>query len=290
MNRAHPLTLLQTFNDQIQVGSAATYRFAPALPKPCVHPLSTPAGHVISGFEMSDHVWHRGLWFTIKFVNGTNFWEEHPPFGVQTSRAQPTCELLDQRTARISNQLSWTSEATGEVIRESRRVTVHVPESGPRSIGWTTSLLATQDLLLDRTPYTTWGGYGGLAFRTARELHDVSFLIPGGDTVSARAGESHPWIVMQSQVDGGMDQRVSIAMIDHPANPRSPSPWYCKCANGFNYMNPAILFHEPMRMARGESLRLAYRVMWRDGKWNEHEVQSLADSFASTNPHEAHAT
>ena len=48
------------------------------LPKPCFHPLHTAAGRQIAGFQMSDHTWHRGLWFTIKFINKTNFWEEQP--------------------------------------------------------------------------------------------------------------------------------------------------------------------------------------------------------------------
>ncbi len=52
-------------------------------PKPYFHPLCTPAGHVLTSFEPHDHVWHRGLWFTIKFVNGENFWEENAPFGTQ---------------------------------------------------------------------------------------------------------------------------------------------------------------------------------------------------------------
>ena len=42
-------------------------------PKPFFHPLSTPAGHCLSIFEPHDHPWHRGLWFTIKLINGENF-------------------------------------------------------------------------------------------------------------------------------------------------------------------------------------------------------------------------
>jgi hypothetical protein len=50
--------------------------------KPYVHPLATPAGRVLTRVEPDDHPWHRGLWFTIKYVNGENFWEEDPPYGV----------------------------------------------------------------------------------------------------------------------------------------------------------------------------------------------------------------
>ena len=267
-----PLSFRQVWNDRVEVGACATYRCGPSLPKPCVHPLVTPGGHVLSGFEMSDHVWHRGLWFTIKFVNGTNFWEEHAPFGVQVSRGQPMVELLGERRLRITHRLMWTSEATGDVIDEARVLTFR----GDGVVDWATQLRAMKDLTLDRTPYTTWGGYGGLAFRAARELHEVNFLVCGGETVTALAGQPFPWTVLQAKVDGGAEQHVSIGMIDDPRNPRSPSPWYCKSGNGFNYMNPALLFHEPMYLKEGDALRLRYRVMYRDGLWSPDELAAAA--------------
>src|ERR1019366_3254106 len=81
----------QSWDNRIELGDPAAppsvvYQFNPSLPKPCIHPFFTPRGHQLSGFEMSDHVWHRGLWFTIKFINGSNFWEERPPFGIQVSQ------------------------------------------------------------------------------------------------------------------------------------------------------------------------------------------------------------
>jgi hypothetical protein len=272
------LRFRQRWDDRIDVGSCASYRFDRALPKPCVHPLVTPRGHVLSGFEMSDHVWHRGLWFAIKFVNGANFWEENSPFGVQVSDAQPRCEMLAAAVLRITHRLHWMSDATGLVIRETRVLIFR----GDAVIDWSTQLCAAQDLVLDRTPYTTWGGYGGLAFRASRELHEASFLLPGGETVSGIAGQRHEWCILQAKVDGGPDQQVSIAMVDHPANSRTPSPWYCKSGNGFDYMNAALLFHEPMSLKRGDVLRLRYRVMWRDGAWSADEFAELAGDFRNS--------
>src|SRR5262245_19501454 len=122
------ISFTQTFDDRIAASgsTAAAYCFAPTLPKPCVPLLITPAGHVVSGFEMSDHIWHRGLWFTIKFINGTNFWEEHPPFGIQRSIAQPQCELISADELRVTHRLEWKSQATGATIHE-HRVLVFAP-------------------------------------------------------------------------------------------------------------------------------------------------------------------
>lgn len=275
----NPVSFTQSFGQSIAISTVATYRWG-GLPKACIHPLVTPAGHRLTGFEMSDHVWHRGVWFTIKFVNGANFWEEHVPFGAQKSVAEPICEIIDRDRARISHRLHWDSETTGVAIDERRAVTF-----GPGVIDWSTELRAEKDLTLDRTPYTTWGGYSGLSYRAARELHEVNFLLPNGDTVASLAGQPHDWTVMQGAVDGGgPGQRVSMGMIDHPSNPRSPVPWYNKSGNGFNYMNAAFLFHEPLRLARGESLKFNYRILYRDGEWTLNEFQRLAAEFRASKP------
>src|SRR4051812_10735241 len=275
-----PITFRQTWDQDVEVradGDAATYRFG-NLPKACIHPLVTHAGHCITGFEMSDHVWHRGLWFTIKLINDTNFWEENAPFGVQESRLQPQCELIAPDALRLAHQVDWTSEATDVVLREKRTLTFR-----RGAIDWTTELVAAQDLTLDRTPYTTWGGYGGLSYRATRGLHDANILLPGGETVTGLAGQSHDWVAVQGAVDGGANQRVSLAMIDHPSNPRSPSPWYCKVANGYGaYMNAAFLFHEKMQLPRGESLRFRYRILYRDGGWTHDELANISREFRST--------
>ena len=111
-------------------------------------------------------------------------------------------------------------------------------------------------------------------------MHEVNFLLPNGDTVASLAGQPHDWTVMQGAVDGaGPGQRVSIAMIDHPRNPRSPVPWYNKSGNGFNYMNAAFLFHEPLVVKRGESLKFNYRILYRDGQWTRDEFKSIAEEF-----------
>jgi hypothetical protein len=281
---SQPLSFRQTFDRDVEVRagdntSAATYRFG-ALPKACIHPLLTHAGHCVTGYEMSDHVWHRGIWFTIKLINGSNFWEENAPFGIQESQSQPTCQLIAPDALRLAHQLNWTSQATDIVIREQRTV-IFRPAAG--IIDWSTELLATQDLTLDRTPYTTWGGYGGLSYRATRQLHDANFLLPYGETVTGLAGQPHDWVVVQGSLDDGPDQRISLAMIDHPANPRSPSPWYCKAANGYGaFMNAAFLFHEKMMLPRGQVLRFNYRVCYRDGTWSVDEFTKIAQEFRST--------
>jgi hypothetical protein len=283
------MTFTQKPDDRIDLTAPghqplATYRFG-NLPKPGIHPLLTPRGRCLTAFEPSDHLWHRGLWFAIKFINGTNFWEERPPsFGIQKSRAQPTCRLLAPGCLRIDHSLLWASDASGPVIHEDRTIIFSAAPDGTRFVDWSTKIEALTDLNLDRTPFTTWGGYGGLYFRASLDLHDVSFLLPDGQSVPSVSGQTHDWTIMQGLVGGSdantnPDQKVSIAMIDHPANPRSPTPWYNRASPGWNTMNPAFLFHEPLMLPHGQSLRFQYRLAYRDGLWDAAQFAALADEF-----------
>ena len=55
-------------------------------PRPFLHPVRTPGGAVLTVEAPADHPWHHALWFTIKFVNGENFWEEYDAFGTLRTR------------------------------------------------------------------------------------------------------------------------------------------------------------------------------------------------------------
>jgi hypothetical protein len=262
-------------------GSAAggCYRFEPGLPKPSFHPLTTAKGHVVTGFECSDHMWHRGLWFTIKYVNGTNFWEENAPFGVQVSASEPQAEITGPRSLSIKHAVKWTSEATGAVIDEARTLLLSATDEDMIVIDWASDLTALVDLVLDRTPYTTWGGYSGLTFRAGRELHYAEYLLANGEKKHPVIGEPHPWAALMARVDGGWEEFVSVAMLDHPVNPRSPSPWYAKADPHYVFFNAAFLFHEPLKVAKGETLRFRYRVLIRDGLFTQETLGWAAEDY-----------
>lgn len=272
------MTIRQTYDHSVDVDGRATYRFGPTLPKPCVHPLVTPGGATVTGFEMSDHVWHRGLWFTIKFVNGANYWEELAPFGTQTGDGQPTAGLRSPTETRVTHRLRWTSPAGDVVIDEARTLDFARVGDG-HAIDWMSTLTPRADLTLDRTPFTTWGGYGGLSFRGSRELHEIDFLLPDGSSTQALTGQRHDWTLMRASVDGGPNRKVSLGIVDHPSNPRGQTPWYNKCAGGFAFMNAAFLFHEPMSARRGEALTFRYRVLYRDGLWTADAFAALANAY-----------
>jgi hypothetical protein len=140
-------------------------------------------------------------------------------------------------------------------------------------IDWDTTIVPGRDVVLDRTPYTTWGGYGGLSFRGTRNWLVKRFLLPDGPIEGRPAGQRGAWCEMAGSIDGGANLSAGLAMLDHPDNPRHPAPWYAGGAGSGNFLNAALLFHEPMTLAAGESLTLRYRVLVHDGVWDADRIR-----------------
>lgn len=231
-------------------------------PKPHVHPLRTPGGKTLTRVSPPDHPWMRGLWFAVKFVDGVNFWEEKPSeqggFGIQRQ----------VRPGRVH----WLRPDGSVAIDESRTLDHRDLSGTAYAIDWTTTLTpvtaasdAARDVVLDRTPYTTWGGYGGLVIRGAPDWTDTTIVLSDGSEHRRPEGVPARWADLSND-EGG------IAFLDHPDNARHPVPWYGATrsrvyGDGWsNYLNAAFLFHEPLTIAAGTSLTLRYRVMVHDGR------------------------
>jgi len=245
-------------------------------PKPFFHPVRTPQGHVLSISEPYDHVWHRGLWFTFKFVNTDNFWEEREPFGVQRVCGVPTVAHSDPQSLTLGLMLDWIPPGSADAILFEQRTITWREQEDACEFDWTTVITSSTDAKLDRTPYTTWGGYGGLSFRGSRHWHVDRYLLPEGGMERLAPGVRGPWCDLSGRVDGGPGLTGGIALLDHPENPRHPTPWYAGSGSGA-FINAALLLAEPMSLAKGEPLRLRYRVLVHDGVWT---VDRLASEHA----------
>ena len=261
-------------------GSARAMLDYVSAPKPFLHPVTTPSGALMTLIEPHDHLWHRGLWFTFKFVDGDNFWEERDPFGRQQVVHIPTMTHPSLAATAIQVDLDWLPPGgAAPVIAERRVFTVALDDDATR-IDLDTTLIAARDVTLDRTPYTTWGGYGGLAFRGSPSWHPDRWTLDGRITDGPLLGETSPWCDVSGPIDGGSDRTAGIAIFDHPANPRHPTPWYTGSGAG-NFLNPSPLFHAALLLPAGQPLRLRYRVLVHDGRWDAAEVRRHFDRYVS---------
>ena len=225
-------------------------------PRPYVHPLTTPAGAVLSVEAPADHPWHHALWFTIKFVNGENFWEEYGEFGTLRTdhRRRPTA-------TRPRATLDWIAP-DGETVRaardpdaahDRRSTTTRTRSTGP------SDSRSRRPTVLDRTPFTTWGGYGGLTLRGAPDWTDTTIRLDDGAARDRTLGERSRWLAIDGTAHDGVPTPApaGVVILDHPDNPRFPTPWYASnradtYGEGWaNFVNAAFLWDEPLdRRAR----------------------------------------
>ena len=228
--------------------------------RPNVHPLSAPSGAVLTRDAPDDHPWHHALWFTIKFVNGENFWEEVPPYGVLRHVDEGTVHWIrpDRETVVLVDHRTLTE--------------VDLGADDAYALDWSITLEPQDDVVLDRTPFTTWGGYGGLSLRGRPDWTDTRLLLADGSVQDRVLGTPSPWCDLSGQVDG---RPAGVLFLHGPGNPRHPVPWYGSTRaatygdEGWsNFLNAAFLWDEPLSLRAGEALPLSFRVVVHDGVWD----------------------
>ena len=241
-------------------------------PKPFFHPVRLASGVRVTEHEPGDHYWHRGVWLSFKYVNGVNYWEEKPdqPGGIgrQVSLAPPDAETEGDAVV-LKHRLRWEDDAGAKLIEE-RTVRVWERED-VLVLDWTSALTPLEDLTLDRTPFTTWGGYGGLVVRMRDDLAEQRIVFPGGQITSRPTGERHAWGGIEGEAEGC---KVAVVFLPHPENRRFPEPFYGAAKEAWNFFGGAPLFHEPLTLTAGETLLHRTRALILPRRISDTEVNS----------------
>ncbi len=250
-------------------------------PKSYLHPLATLHGDVLTAFEPADHPWHRGLWWSWKFINGLNYWEEDP--GTRSSAGiteltRATVEPGSDFTARAELSFSYHPPDQTAVMTERRLLVIGRPDArGTYGINWTSEFTAgDKPVKLERTVPAhqggvAHGGYAGLSLRFPRGSEGFHFLTSEGKD----GGHGRParWVDLSGPSAG-------IAILDHPGNLRHPSPWYLSEKPGMLYFGPALLFDEPLELAARQTLTLSYRVVIHSNPLTTGQLEDKWRAFA----------
>jgi hypothetical protein len=248
------------------------------VPRPFVHPLATPAGHVLSRQAPEDHPWHHALWFTIKYIDGDNFWEEMPPFGLLVHDGPPG--VADDGT--ITGMIDWR-RPDGSLALQSRRTLAPGPVRD-RSwfLDWTEELIAgDRPVVLDRTPFEGWGGYGGLTLRGPGDWTDTRLMVDDGTSHDRVLGTPSRWCDLTGTAPGTNGLEAGVLICDHPDNPRHPVPFYASTraatygdAGWSNFLNAAFLWDDPLTVDAGARLVLRHRVVVHDDVWDRDRCEA----------------
>ncbi|KUM35430.1 DUF6807 family protein [Arthrobacter sp. EpRS71] len=248
----------------------------PALsPRPYLHPVTTPAGIVVTDHLPSDHVWHLGAGFALQDVNGSNFW------GGRSYRraAGKYVDVKDHgriETASISREkdhtmldLTWFAADGGLVLKESRSLSRTVLDKRTWRLDVQTRLTAVVDVSLGSpgSHGATGSGYGGFFWRLPVNASPRVFSSTAEGEPSVH-GSVTPWLAWTGEFDGGPATLVFGA----PAE--SADPWFVRCSD-YPAVGSALAWDTAVEVAEGESLTRTTTVWISDGILGAAEIEGL---------------
>ncbi|GAA2272817.1 PmoA family protein [Glycomyces scopariae] len=242
-------------------------------PKPYLSPLHARSGRQVSLFRPWDHVWHKGIAWSLPVVEDENFWGGptyvHGRHYVQldnngTQRHRDIARLdADGDRVVFTHDLEWTTQAGERWFTERRTVAASLlsPEAWALTFDTAMTNVSGRDIAIGSP--TTRGrenaGYGGLFWRGPRSFTDGTLVTadasgPG----SEMRGGRHEWMAFAGRHDED-DANALVLMVDHHENPQHPPQWFAR-SEEFAALNPAPFFSEELTVPEGTTVRFRYGV------------------------------
>lgn len=280
------LGLLHEYGRSLQVHHAgvelARYVYQPwesqrESPRPYFHPLRTLGGDPVTLYRPHDHVWHKGIAWSLPNVGPANFWGgptyvrgrqyvQLPNNGAVRHRAFDRIDATGEGI-RIGHRLDWVTEREQTWFKEIRTFSVLVHDDVEAwSLTFHTTMTNISGQRIDIGSPTTQGrpdaGYGGLFWRGPRAFTGgrvYTAELAGGDELM---GIRAPWLAYAGQHDEH-GRWSTLAFVDAPENAGHPTRWFVR-AQPFAAVCPAPFFSVEVPLEPGESLSLRYSVVVAD--------------------------
>ena len=258
-------------------------------PRPYFSPIRTLDGEVVTLFRPHDHVWHKGITWSLPVVGDENFWGgptfvrgrgyvQLPNNGEQRHRAFTSPADAAGAPVRVVEALDWVTEAGETIFDEQRTVAASVVADDAWLLGFATRMRNVTDRLIPIGSPTTRGrenaGYGGLFWRGPRSFTGGDVLAPGVAGGDELRGIRAPWMGFSGRHDGS-GGASTLVMVDDPANLQHPPQWFAR-AEEFACLCPAPFFSEEQGIAPGATMTLRYAVVVADGASDSERAARLA--------------
>jgi hypothetical protein len=250
-----------------------SYRFAEDEKYPFFFPVNGPSGTSATSMRNGEYPHHSSLFFGCDMVNGGNYWQEGLDRGRIASQG-PVLESASGNQIVIRDSCDWTRPGAPQPIRDTRRIVISAPSATMRQIDFDITLEAMEDVVIDKTNHSLF---------SARMDPDLTPVFGGtminseGDSgEKATFGKPSPWLACFGARDGKTIE--GLAVLQHPQNPGYPAPWFTR---DYGFLSPTPMYwpanDKDTRMAKGEKLRLCYRVLVFSGTT---ESAGIAGRFA----------
>ena len=251
------------------------YQDTPQPMKPYIKQWLTPAGVSALRDSPFDHKHHHALMFAVA-VDGVNFWEEREMSGSQKPRSlsgMKTYTRAGLDWATFTQAIDWTAPKSDAVmLKERRRIDAcRVPEPAVSLLIWRCKLEPPPG-----KESVTLGGatYFGLGVRFVQSMDTGGrFINADGKTgVQETNAARSAWCAYSAAADG---KPVTVAMFDHPANPRHPATWFTM-DSGFAYLSATLdLSKQPLVVESKKPLELTYGMALWDGQVEAEQIEKL---------------
>lgn len=256
-------------------------------PRPYLHPVRTLGGELVTLLRPHDHVWHKGISWSLPHVGAHNFWggptyvrdqgyEQlanngamvHETFAAPWPGGGSASGSGSDAGSRVDEELRWETQDAGDVVvREHRHVGARVLDEQAWVLDFRSEMTNVCDVELPLGSPTTHGrpnaGYGGLFWRGPRAWTDATLLAPaiaGGDELR---GQRAPWMGCSGRHDGN-DAASTLVIVDRGDNPGGVPRWFARSAQ-FAALCPAPFFSQEVAFLPGQTLTFAYAVVVADG-------------------------
>lgn len=285
-------------SDQITVeinGAPFTSLYVANVRKPYLHPLRSASGKIVSRQypmesvegEPKDHPHHRGLWFTHGDVNGVDFWMSDPMARNDNGAIIAVKQIHRAKGGRDKGQIvatfEWRDKAGAVHLVEERTMTFYA-EKDRRTVDIDAKLIAaTRDVKFGDTKE---GSFGLRLNPQLQEQKGTGTMTnaEGAQKEKQVWGKASPWVDYAGTLDG---EKMGIAILDHPTNPRHPTYWHSRAYGLFaaNIFGLHDFYADKTKdgsltLKKGDSLRFRYRVLIHPGDTASANIAAEFKKFA----------
>ncbi len=256
------------------------------------YPMKTVEG------EQHDHPHHRGICFGHEGINGVESWAEHATFGESAkyagrlsklgSEKHRSYKILEARpdSAVIVSIIDYL-DAAGKKYLEEERTMIFRAEKNTRSIelkqiltasGGTAHFEDKKDAGLSIRVPTAMAVEAGKGVKGSGHIINSE-----GQTDADAWGKRAKWCDYHGIVDG---EHVGVAMFNHPASFRFPTPWHVRTYGLFTANPFGTHSLDPQapdgayELKEGEHTMLRHLFFFHSGDEKEGKVAEAYEAFA----------
>jgi hypothetical protein len=268
---------------QIRGEPFTSYVYAPEVARPYYYPVLGPGGVPVTNFAPADHPHHKSLWVAHGAVNECDNWSE---LEGHSRSVNQDCVIAAQGPvyAELCAVNDWQTPQGHSLLLEVTRMRVYNLAGAARLMEWRIELTA---------------GFEGAFFGDTKEAGLLSVRVAesmevpnGGRIASAYGavgeaecwGQPAPWVDYSGPVG---DATLGVALLDHPANFRYPTPWHVRdyglfTANcwGLHEFAADWSVRGDYALPPGQTLSFRFRVYLHEGDETQGGVAGQWHNFA----------